>query len=166
MVAHGCMNGTVACNPLVKSRAYQRQHAALAAASDTKVLAIPFRQRSNIVDGSYGTGEDTLIWHFVAVVEVGFPISVERTVVQTVINHLVHGHGNPVNTYLKGDDTLRRCPHVAAVRTATGSRHTQQCGIFARFYRHAENAVYLASPGIVVVIYLINVYVLGASLRK
>ena len=106
VVAHGCMNGSIACHAAVETGTHEREHTTLTAASDSQFLAVPFGQRGYIVDGADCSGEDALVGHLVAIVEVCLPISAESTVVQSVIHFLFHSYWNAVNTNLQGDDTL------------------------------------------------------------
>ena len=85
---------------------------------------------------------------------------------QAVIHILLHCHGYAVNTYFQCDYSLRSHPHVTTIGSATGSRHSQQCGIFSRLHRYAENTIDLASPCIVVEVDLIHIHILGATLRQ
>ena len=98
MIAHGGMYGTIASHSTVKTGTYEREHTALTAACYSKVLSVPLGQRGNIVDRANGTSEDTLIWHFITVVEISLPISVKGAVMQTVIHILLHSNRYAVDT--------------------------------------------------------------------
>ena len=57
-------------------------------------------------------------------------------------------------------------PHITAVGSHAGSRHSEQSRIFAWFHRYAKDAVDSASRFVVHIAYLIDIDLIGASLRQ
>ena len=166
VVTHGTMNNTIAGDALVETGNDECQEATLARACDTEVSTVPVGELLNIVHSTYATKHDTLVVAHVAVVSTIVPVVVQGAVLQVVIDALLHGDGNAVYAYLKGDDALRCRPHIATIGTYAGTRHTQQCRIAAWLHWNAQYAISTAIPTHVLERHLIDVHILGTTLGQ
>ena len=103
---------------------------------------------------------------FVARIHIKFPIAHQGTVEHIVVHLLLHRHRDAVNADLQRDSALGSRPDVAAVRSHTGTRHTQQCWILAFLHRHAKDAIGTVVRLQVLKRHLIHVHILRATLGQ
>ena len=166
MVAEGRMDSRHEGDALVERGGNVRQEAPLAAACHADGLAIPLRQRGDVVDRPYTAHDDALVVALVAVVHAEVPVIVESTVHQIVVESLRLGDVHAMDAYFEDDGLGGRGIGVAAVGTHTGSRHAQQGRIASGPGRHRQDAVGARAPAQVLETDLVDVHVLTGTLGQ
>ena len=71
-----------------------------------------------------------------------------------------------MNANLQGNHSLRSRPHIAPIGTYASTGNAQQGGILSLFHRYTEDAVSTIVPLHILERHLINIHVLGTTLRQ
>ena len=161
MVAECRMNSCHKGDSLVQCSCCIRQESALAGTRHTNGLAIPLGQRGNIVNSTNATNHHTLV---VARLHTKVPVTVQGAVHQIVIKSLRLSHIYPMNTYFEHDSLARSRISITTIGTHTGTRHTQQGGILARFGGNAQYAIGTRAPADVLKRDLIDIHLFVGTL--